>query len=177
MLLPAYKDKSDVEGFCQLIRNRLEEGFIIEDHHFHISASLGITYYPENAHNGRELLRQADIAMYAAKGSGRRGYQVYRDDMQSAVNRDIALIQQFRLALEDDQLYLDYQPIHNLETGQLVGAEALLRWQHPERGLVKPDDFVPVIEKTELITPLTLWVLNQACNDLSNHLLRHYPEV
>ncbi|MCW8886195.1 MAG: bifunctional diguanylate cyclase/phosphodiesterase, partial [Motiliproteus sp.] len=175
MLLPAYRHKKEVENLCRLIRDRLEEGFVIDEHRFHISASLGVTFYPDNAGSAQELLKQADIAMYAVKNSGRRGYQLYHREMDTEVNRDIALIQQFRIALEQDQLYLDYQPIHDLSNGSLVGAEALLRWQHPERGLIPPDDFVPVIEKTELITPLTLWVLNQACNDLSSHILFHHP--
>lgn len=171
MTIPAYKQDDVLTRTAEQIDQVLERPFVIEGHRYNISASIGITQFPEHADNITELLKQADIAMYAAKHSGRKRYRFYEPRMNAEVLERIQIIEGVREALKSEQLYVVYQPILDLKKESIVGAEALVRWQHPSKGNIPPANFIPLIEKTEFIVPLTLWVLEQACKDLVAHFL------
>ncbi|MHB1053047.1 MAG: putative bifunctional diguanylate cyclase/phosphodiesterase [Thiobacillus sp.] len=135
----------------------------IDGHELHVTTSIGISIYPADAHNVEALIKNADTAMYQAKEKGRNNYQFFKPEMNvRAVERQV-IEAQLRQALERQEFVLHYQPKVNLDTGMITGAEALLRWNHPERGLMLPDRFVPIAEACGLIVPIGRWVLREAC--------------
>jgi diguanylate cyclase (GGDEF)-like protein len=144
----------------------LAEPVVAEGHELLVRASIGLA----NGHSGQDaadLLRRADIAMYAAKHDGGSSVQCYSDVMAVSIADTAALGAQLRHAISDGQLFLQYQPIVALDTGRLRGVEALVRWAHPERGIVPPVEFIPVAERTGLIVPLGDWVLREACEQMA----------
>lgn len=144
----------------------LSRAFRIDDHELHISASIGIALYPGNGQTAEELLMNADAAMYHAKGSGKNGYRFFDVSMNANARKQLQLLQDLRLALEQEQFCLHYQPKFDASTGQPVGAEALLRWNHPQQGMLLPDKFIELAEKTGLIIPIGEWVLDEACRQM-----------
>jgi diguanylate cyclase (GGDEF)-like protein len=126
-----------------------------------VGASIGVAVYPFHATNAEQLLQHADVAMYAAKRA-RRGFTVYAAGLDDHSAAQLTLVSELRYAIEHDELVLHYQPKANARTGEVCGVEALVRWEHPERGLVGPLEFIPVAEDNGLIKPLTKWVLGNA---------------
>jgi diguanylate cyclase (GGDEF)-like protein/PAS domain S-box-containing protein len=124
--------------------------------------SIGIATYPADSSTADELLKHADIAMYQAKAAGRNAARVYVDDDNAAINR-LSLAGRLRGATDRGELVLHYQPLVELDSGRMVGAEALIRWCDPERGLIAPGEFIPLAETTGLIAPISDWVVNEAC--------------
>ncbi len=140
--------------------------FLIDAAELQVSASLGIALYPSDARNERELMAHADVAMYHTKRLGRNGYTFFTPAMQVNANRQLRLLQDLRKAVENDELVLHYQPKFDAGGQRVIGAEALLRWQHPELGMLAPDMFIPIAERSGLILPIGDWVLDQACRQL-----------
>ncbi|NSL54594.1 two-component system response regulator [Uliginosibacterium aquaticum] len=132
-----------------------------------VSASIGIAVYPANGNNQHLLMRAADIAMYSAKSAGRNRYCFYSQEMAAHTNERLLLEQGLRYAIEEKQLSVLYQPQVELANGQIFGVEALLRWQHPELGMVPPDRFIPIAEESGVIDSLGRWVLERACRDIA----------
>jgi EAL domain-containing protein (putative c-di-GMP-specific phosphodiesterase class I) len=137
------------------------------DTEMHISASIGISPYTSEIAGSDAMLAQADLALYRAKDEGRDQYCFHTEDLDRDVRDRVALANDLRHALEGDELELYYQPQVELATGWIVGMEALIRWNHPKCGLLKPGDFLPVMEKTPLIVRLGQWVLDHACKQMS----------
>jgi diguanylate cyclase (GGDEF)-like protein len=163
-------------GVAQKILRVLEDPFTIAGQEITIAASLGIASCPENGSDPATLLRYADVAMYVAKRN-KRGFAVYEPEHdQNNVDR-LALIGDLRRAIDNDELRLHYQPKVSFKTNQVIRVEALVRWQHPEQGLIPPDRFIPLAEQTGLIRPLSHWVLNSALSQYSTWRTkgRHVP--
>ncbi|MCU1757101.1 putative bifunctional diguanylate cyclase/phosphodiesterase [Pseudomonas helleri] len=144
----------------------LAKSFRVDEHDLQISASIGIALYPGNGQTAEELLMNADAAMYHAKGGGKNGYSFFDVSMNTNARKQLQLLQDLRQALEYNQFRLHYQPKFDASNGKPVGAEALLRWEHPQQGLLQPDDFIELAEKTGLIIPIGEWVLNEACRQM-----------
>jgi diguanylate cyclase (GGDEF)-like protein/PAS domain S-box-containing protein len=142
------------------ILEALKQPFAIDDRTVNTSTSIGIAVYPEHGQDAPTLLRHADVAMYMAKRA-KRGYVVYAPQQDDRMAAHIELAGELRHAIEHDELVLHFQPKIDLRIGRTIGVEALVRWQHPKRGLMPPDQFIPAAEKTKLIKPLTRWVLNR----------------
>jgi len=137
--------------------------YLIDQHELHISASIGIVTYPDDGTEAETLMKNADIAMYHAKEAGRNNYQFFKPEMNvHAVERQ-SLEEGLRHALERQELVLHYQPKINLQTGSIIGAEALVRWRHPKRGVVPPAKFIPIAEECGFIVRIGQWVMHEAC--------------
>ena len=145
------------------ILDELAKPFIVDGHELFVTASIGISISPNDGEDPNTLLKHADIAMYRAKDMGRNTYQFYSPDMSVKAFERLSLETSLRYALERKQFRLLYQPQIDVATGTIIGVEALLRWQHPDLGLVGPNDFIPILEDTGLIVSVGEWVLCHAC--------------
>ncbi|HWH89591.1 MAG TPA: EAL domain-containing protein [Pseudomonas sp.] len=150
--------------------------FRVAEHDLQISASVGIAVYPGNGENAQELLMNADAAMYHAKGGGKNGYSFFDASMNTNARKQLQLLQDLRAAIEHNQFSLHYQPKFDAANGRPVGAEALLRWAHPVHGLLMPDKFIDLAEKTGLIIPMGEWVLNEACRQMREWYVLGYTD-
>jgi diguanylate cyclase (GGDEF)-like protein/PAS domain S-box-containing protein len=153
--------------WAQQLLEGLQQPFVVDGQSLFIGASLGISLFPEDGSSVEELMRNADSALFRAKDDGRQGYRFYNQGMTVLALQRVTLETELRTALEQDQLRVYFQPLHRLDDGQMVGAEALVRWQHPERGLVPPGAFIPAAEESGLITALDIWVLEHACRQMA----------
>lgn len=145
------------------IINALSQAITINKNECYVTASIGISVYPDDAINPDDLIKYADVAMYHAKSEGKNNYQYYTETMNSAMVERISIENNLRTAINENQLFLNYQPQIDLVTGELYGVEALVRWNCPIRGLVQPSDFIPIAEESGLIIELGEWVLRRAC--------------
>jgi diguanylate cyclase (GGDEF)-like protein len=148
--------------------------FRVAEHDLQISASIGIALFPGNGQNASELLMNADAAMYHAKNAGKNGYSFFDASMNSNARKQLQLLQDLRNAVEHQQFSLHYQPKFDAANGRPVGAEALLRWEHPTQGMLLPDKFIELAEKTGLIIPIGEWVLNEACRQMREWYVMGY---
>ncbi|MBM6444277.1 EAL domain-containing protein [Pseudomonas sp. MIL9] len=153
-------------ALAQRIIDGLKEPFLIDEHQLFINTSIGISLFPGDALSAEQLLRNADSALFKAKSAGRNGYALYTEELTAHAQQRVELAFELRRALEQQQLRVFYQPVHDLKTSRMIGVEALVRWEHPERGLVSPAEFIPVAERTGLIAEIDAWVMQQACQQM-----------
>lgn len=168
VLLDELRDLDDAERTAQRIIKAFSEPFVIGGKEVFTSASIGIAPGSSNYRHPEEILRDADTAMYRAKSLGKARYEVFSADMRASVMARLELETDLRRAIEREEFRNFYQPIVDLETGEITGFEALLRWEHPSRGLLAPKEFIQVAEETGLIRELGWWNLRQACLDISD---------
>jgi diguanylate cyclase (GGDEF)-like protein/PAS domain S-box-containing protein len=166
LLLEELPDAATAAQVSSKIGACLVEPFVIDEHEFFVSASIGISLYPEDAADPNLLIQYADAAMYRAKASGRGRYHFYTSEMTALALERLELGSALRHAIENGELHVFYQPQIDLETGDLVGCEALVRWLHPQWGMISPVRFIPVAEDNGFIGVLGEWVLRTACRQL-----------
>ena len=161
IVLPMAANAGAAARVAQSLVKALEKPFTLAGHQVSVGSSIGIAMYPEHGTDVKTLMRHADVAMYVAKRSG-SGHAVYAWDQDAHDPDRLGMISELRAAIEQDELVLYYQPKVSLRTGRCDRVEALVRWQHPQRGLIPPDDFIPLAEQTGLIKSLTQWVIHSA---------------
>lgn len=175
ILLDELNEPEDVLNVVRRIQDVLTRPFSLGGRDVFISASIGIALKDEKYRMPEEILRDADIAMYRAKSAGKARHEIFNHEMHEQVNKRLRLETELRLALERGEFRVFYQPIMHLTTNRLIGFESLVRWFHPERGIVMPMDFIPVAEETGLIVPIGEWVLRESCRQIGEWQKR-YPE-
>jgi diguanylate cyclase (GGDEF)-like protein len=160
--------RSSADDLARLVLARLQEPFVLGGQEIRIGGSIGVACAPEHGQTGAQLFGRADLALYRAKAEGRNAHRVFDAAMDAAVAEREQLEVELRVALARDEFVLHYQPIADLGTGRIAGREALLRWQHPTRGLVAPGAFIPLAEETGVIVEVGAWALRQACLDAAS---------
>jgi diguanylate cyclase (GGDEF)-like protein len=163
LLLPEISRVEDVTTVCDKIRAAFRSPFLVANRHLQVTASIGASLYPADAEDPETLLKDADTAMYRAKDRGRDNYQLYSSPVPARSTDQAVLLAALRRGLEEDQFLLHYQPTLDAVTGKLLSLEALVRWRHPEAGLLRPRDFLPLAVESGLIVDLGAWVLRRAC--------------
>ncbi len=166
LLLAGFKNFKPCEKIIERVLEALAQPFMIDNHYIQISASLGITIYPQDNSDVDTLLRHADQAMYQAKLVGKNCYRLFNAELDQQQSIKQKRLEEIKQALENEEFRLFYQPKVNMATGKVYGAEALIRWRHPEKGIIPPVDFLPVIEETPLEIQLGEWVITQALKQM-----------
>jgi two-component system NtrC family sensor kinase len=166
-----------VAFLAQKLQQALTKATQIGENELYISSSIGISLYPEDGRDVEALLSSADVAMYRAKAKGRNTHAFYTADMNARTHEFLRLESELRRAIDQNQLELHYQPQIDLASRAVVGAEALIRWRNPERGLISPADFIPLAEETGLIVPIGQWVLQTACSQAKRWQDQGYPPI
>jgi diguanylate cyclase (GGDEF)-like protein/PAS domain S-box-containing protein len=166
IVLPELRDREDARVIADKFLECLQKPFDLDGHQVHISASIGIAIYPVDGESIDELLRHADIAMYQVKALGKNGHSFYHASMLDVSHQKIALEQSLRKALEQNELEMYYQPQIDVISGRIVGAEGLMRWNHPQRGLLTAGEFLPFAEDNGLMLPISDWMIGALCRDM-----------
>lgn len=165
ILLPELKTAEDASVVAQNFIDALLAPFFLEGHNINIGASVGISTFPCDGADVDGLLKRAELALYKAKEQGRNNYQYFSQELQDAVSDQLEMEDEMRHAIANEQFTLYYQPKISLLTNKITGMEALVRWIHPEKGLIPPDHFIPLAEESGLIIPLGEWILKTACRE------------
>ncbi|MGE7623355.1 bifunctional diguanylate cyclase/phosphodiesterase [Viridibacillus sp. NPDC096237] len=173
--LPHISTENDVLKVVNLIIDTFSTPFNLLDNEIYIKTSIGISLFPDNGYTTDTLIKNADTAMYKAKETTGNSYHFFSDGMNIRTFENIKLENALYKALEQDELVLFYQPQINYKTNQFEGVEALVRWNHPEQGMISPDKFIPIAEETGLIVPIGEWVLKEACEQLKSWHNQGYP--
>jgi diguanylate cyclase (GGDEF)-like protein/PAS domain S-box-containing protein len=172
VLLEGPQQPTHSAELAQTLLEALQQPFELGSQPLFISASIGLSVFPNDALSAEQLLRNADAALFKAKKQGRESYALYTEELTADAQRRVELASELRRAIENNELRVFYQPIHDLLSRRIHGVEALVRWQHPQRGFVSPGEFIPVAEQSGLIADIDHWVLTQACQQMRDWLQR-----
>lgn len=162
IVLPDIRDAQDAVHVAEKILDSVSQPYVLESYELNITTSIGISIFPQDGQDMRTLIKNADAAMYHAKEHGRNQFQFFAQDMNAMAFERLMMENHLRRAVERNEFTLHYQPQVDTETSRIIGAEALIRWQHPELGLVPPDQFIPIAEDNGLILPIGEWALHEA---------------
>jgi diguanylate cyclase (GGDEF)-like protein/PAS domain S-box-containing protein len=177
VVLPEIKSGIDAVHVASKINRGLSKSYLHKGHELHSTASIGISVFPDDGESSEELMKNADLAMYHAKSKGGNNYQFFTQEMNLRAQERLLLESDLRIAIEREEFLLHYQPQIETVSGRVVGVEALIRWQHPKRGLVPPDMFIPVAEESGLILPIGDLVLKIACRQMKDWLSEELPPL
>jgi len=177
VVLPQIQSGIAVVPFVAKIQHVLSQPYILEGNKLYITPSIGISVFPHDGETTDDLLKNADLAMYHAKANGRNNYQYFMPEMNARAHERLLLERGLRAAVERNEFLLHYQPQFNIATGQLVGVEALVRWQHPKNGIIPPDVFIPIAEETGIILAIGEIVLKTACRQLKSWIMAGFAPI
>ncbi len=177
IMLTELKYIQDAAVAAERLMDAMTAGFVVQEHTLTVSCSIGISIFPEQGMDAEALIKNADAALYSAKDAGRNNFRFFTTDMNSQAVERLNLEASLRLALEREELFLEYQPQMDVATGKVSGMEALLRWRHPKLGIVLPDRFIRIAENCGLILPIGEWVLRTACSQARSWQEEGLPAV
>jgi diguanylate cyclase (GGDEF)-like protein/PAS domain S-box-containing protein len=177
VMLTHITDVPNAAVAAERIMDVLNDAFVIQGHSLHVNCSVGVSVFPEHGEDGETLIKNADAAMYSAKQSGRNNFRFFTEDLNTQAVERVTLENRLRSALTRSELFLMYQPQIDIASGRITGLEALIRWQHPELGLVPPDKFIRIAENSGLILPIGEWVLRTACSQVRKWQEAGLPRV
>ncbi len=166
LMLPNIKSQEDVLKLIRKISHALESAFSIEDNEIYITFSIGTAIYPEDGEDAETLIKHADMAMYNIKAKGKNGHNFYSDLSDTSFQHHLSIENGIRTAIQEDQFEVYFQPQYDVKEEKINGVEALIRWNHPQKGLITPNDFIPLAEETGLINDIGEWMLNASCQIL-----------
>ncbi|MFJ3485608.1 phosphodiesterase DibA [Pseudomonas sp. NPDC090202] len=170
VLLEKPQQASQAAELAQSILDGLREPFVLDGQSLFLTASIGISVFPNDALSAEQLLRNADAALFQAKRQGRESYALYTEELTAHAQRRVELTAELRRAIGQNELRVFYQPIHSLSSRRIEGVEALVRWEHPQHGMISPGEFIPIAEQSGLIGDIDHWVLTQACQQMGRWL-------
>lgn len=168
LMMSDINSRDDVLLMVDKIFKALEEPFMIDHHEVYVTFSIGSAIYPEDGDSGETLIKHADMAMYNIKGKGKNGHEFFSDNMKTLFQRHLSVENGIRKAIQDDQFEVFFQPQYDVQSEKISGVEALIRWNHPEKGLVSPNDFIPLAEESGLINTIGEWMLDASCRVLQS---------
>ncbi|RXT15384.1 bifunctional diguanylate cyclase/phosphodiesterase [Ammoniphilus sp. CFH 90114] len=177
MLFPCGKKREDVIDIATKIIQRMGRVIHLDEYELIVTTSIGISYYPYDGTDAQTLMKNADAALHRAKEEGKNKYRVYNSSINNETLRTFSIEKELRRALNGEEFILHYQPRVDIITGKMVGAEALIRWNHPEWGMVSPREFIPLAEETGLIIPIGDWVMDTVCQQLQYWMALNIPPV
>ncbi|MDA8442359.1 MAG: EAL domain-containing protein [Peptococcaceae bacterium] len=177
ILMPNVRDTQAIIEMADKINEALKQPWLFEGHEFVVTASIGISVYPIDGSNGEILMKHADTAMYKVKEQGKNSYVFFSYYMDRKIMERIQMEKSLRHAIKNEEFVVFYQPQVRLSTGKITGVEALVRWKHPKRGLIPPNDFIPLAEETDLIIPLGDQVLRMVCEDVKRWHDDGFPSI
>jgi predicted signal transduction protein with EAL and GGDEF domain len=166
LLLPHVRARDNASFIAEKIIESLKSPFQVDGHEIYAGMSIGIALYPDDGDTMDTLIKHADLAMYHAKDHGRNDFRFFTHDLQHSLTGRLAVENDMRHALQRSEFEMYYQPQVDIQSQRIRGMEALIRWHHPERGMVSPNDFIPIAEESGLITPISEWVLEAACKQV-----------
>ncbi|OKL36723.1 sensor domain-containing protein [Domibacillus mangrovi] len=176
LLLP-HTDRKEAEALAAHLIHYIGERIAIHEIEIFVTASIGISMYPEDGQDSETLIKHADAAMYLAKENGKNNYQFFTKELDEKNAKKMKMERELHKALERGQFHLHYQPQFDLQSGHILGVEALIRWEHPELGMISPADFIPLAEETGLIIPIGKWVLQTACRQNKKWQEAGFPAI
>jgi len=168
LMLPDIGSRKDVINLINKITQALEHPFTIENNDVYVTFSIGTALYPDDGNSSETLIKHADMAMYNIKGKGKNGHEFFSDHMQLLFKQHLSIENGIRIAIQENQFEVYFQPQYDVVLDKISGVEALIRWNHPEKGLIPPDDFIPLAEETGLINAIGEWMLDASCQILQN---------
>ncbi|WP_250657555.1 EAL domain-containing protein [Alkalimarinus coralli] len=177
LLLPDISSKECARKIARKVINVLKEPFMLGEHEVFVGVSVGIAMYEEAGKSVEQLIQNADIAMYHVKRRGKDGYQFYSDTMNVTCSNRLKIERDMRNALDNKEFRVYYQPQINAATDGIIGVEALIRWHHPERGIIYPSEFIPLAEETKLIVDISEWVLKTACAEVKSWITAGHENI
>ena len=177
LLLPSISSPEDARTIAKKVISTLKAPFDLGEHEVFVGVSIGIAVYPNAGNTVDQLIQNADVAMYHVKGRGKDGYQYYNEDMAVNTSNRLILERDLRNALERDEFKVYYQPQISAKTGKTIGVEALVRWQHPEKGLIYPGEFIPLAEETRMMSDINDWVLQTACKEVKTWIDKGHSDI
>ncbi|MCB5236520.1 bifunctional diguanylate cyclase/phosphodiesterase, partial [Niallia circulans] len=166
--------KWEVIEILQEIQTAMEEPFKIQESIKEITLSIGVSYFPEDGEDFNTLIKHADMAMYKAKKHGRNNFVEYSSDLEEEKLNQITMLQELKLAINQEQFHLNFQPKHSSNDNKVVGIETLVRWQHPSKGIISPVKFIPLAEQNGLIIPISNWIIQEACRIYSQWIQSYH---